>query len=213
MSDNVTASAGTADGAIFATDQISTIHWPFAKLAWGPRDTANEVDKASGKSLPVQGEAAQGASTTGNPVMVGLEARTSDGTAVTSGQVVRPIADSLGKAVVLQGATHDQHVDGTANFTGTTVADIIAAAGAGVRIAVTGILVTNAHATVGTKVNIRDGATVKAVGYAAAAGGGFTFANGGLPIFISTANTAVRAVPVTTGSDIDVTISGYKILN
>lgn len=213
MADNVTASAGTADGAIFATDQIGSVHYPISKAAWGPLDTANLVDKASGKGFPVQGEAAQAATTTGNPVMVGIEGRTTDGTAVTSGQVVRPIADSLGKQVYLQGAVHDLHVNGTTNYTNTSAADVIAAAGAGVRIAVTSILVVNGHATVGTKVTIRDGTTAKVVGFAAALGGGFLLQAGGRPLFISTANTAVTAVNTTTGSDVDVSIGGYKITN
>lgn len=51
MPDNVTAPAA---GAAFATDDIGGVHWPFTKLAFGPRDTANEVDDAAGKRLPVQ---------------------------------------------------------------------------------------------------------------------------------------------------------------
>ena len=282
MADNVTANAGSG-GAVFATDDIGPgVHWPFAKLAWGPRDTANEVDAASGKSVPMQGEAAHDAATTGNPVLtgarasaaaptdvsadgdavrlwalrngalavnvtaagalipgdatnglsvkavgaaahdaaasgnpllVGLEARTTDGTAVTSGDAVRALADTLGKQVVLQGAVHDLIATGTANYTTTSAADVIAAAGAGVRIAVTSILVTNAHATVSTKVTIRDGTTSKIVGYAAAAGGGFALNSGGRPLFITTANTAATAICGTTGADVDVSISGYKIAN
>lgn len=212
MADNVTANAGSG-GATFATDDIAGVHYPFSKVAWGPRDTANEVDRASGKAMPVQGEAAHGASTTGAPVMLGLEARTTDGTAVTTGQVTRALGDSLGKAVVLQGATHDMQANGTTNYTTTTAADVIAAAGAGVRIAVTSVIVTNAHATVSTKVSIRDGTTAKITAYAVAAGGGFTLSAGGRPLFITTANTAVTAVCATTGADVDVSVSGYKISN
>ena len=211
MADNVTANAGSG-GATFATDDIAGVHYPFSKLAWGPRDTANEVDRASGKSLPVQGEAAHGASTTGAPVMLGVEARTTDGTPVSTGQVSRLLGDSLGKAVVLQGATHDMQANGTTNYTNTTGADVIAAAGAGVRIAVTSILVTNASATA-TKVSIRDGTTAKVTGYAAASGGGFALNGGGRPLFITTANTAVTAICATTAADVDVSVSGYKITN
>ncbi|MDQ5946014.1 MAG: hypothetical protein QG619_1437, partial [Pseudomonadota bacterium] len=75
--------------------------------------------------------------------------------------------------------------------------------------------VTNAHATVSTKVTIRDKTTTtkKIVGYALAAGGGFTLAAGGRPLLISDANSAIEAVCGTTGSDIDVSISGYTISN
>jgi hypothetical protein len=159
------------------------------------------------------GAAAHNAAVSGNPVLNGLEGRTTDGTAVTSGNAVRALADTLGKQVVLQGSVHDLRSNGTANYTTTTAADVIAAAGAGVRIAATAILVTNAHATVGTKVEIRDGTTVKIIGYAAPAGGGFQHNNGGTPLFISTANTAVTARCVTTGADVDVSISGYRIAN
>jgi hypothetical protein len=212
MADNVTANAGSG-GAVFATDDISSVHYPIGKTAWGPLDTANLIDRASGKGLPIQGEALHDAATTGAPVLIGGEARTSDGTAVANGDAARVTLDSLGKVVMLQGATHDQQANGTANFTNTTGADVIGAAGAGVRIAVTSILVTNAHATVSTKVTIRDGTTAKIVGYALAAGGGFILSAGGRPLFISTANTAVTAICGTTGSDVDVSISGYKIGN
>jgi hypothetical protein len=213
MADNVTASAGTGDGAVFATDDITSIHWPYAKLAWGADGTANIVAAASGKAVPTQGEAAHDAAVTGNPVLGGGEARTSDGTPVTSGDVVRTLHDTLGKQVVLQGAVHDLQSNGLTNFTNTTGADVIAAAGSGIKIAVTSVLVVNAHATVGTKVSIRDGTTAKITGYAAPLGGGFNLSAGGRPLFITTANTAVTAICATTSSDTDVSISGYRITN
>lgn len=58
MPDNSTANAG-AGGDVFATDDIvggptGNAKWPFAKLAWGPLDTANVVDDAAGKRVPVK---------------------------------------------------------------------------------------------------------------------------------------------------------------
>lgn len=53
MADNKVSNPG-AGGATFATDDIGGVDWPFAKLAWGPRDTANEVDDATGKRFPVK---------------------------------------------------------------------------------------------------------------------------------------------------------------
>lgn len=212
MADNVTANPGSG-GAVFRTDDIAGVHYPITKLAWGADGTANELARASGLALPVQGEAAHDAATTGAPVLIGAEARTSDGTPVANGDVARLTVDTLGKLVVLQGATHDRQVNGTTNFTNATGADVIAAAGAGVRIAVTSILVTNAHATVSTKVSIRDGTTTKITGYALAAGGGFSLSAGGRPLFITTANTAATAICGTTGADVDVSLSGYTIGN
>jgi hypothetical protein len=50
MPDNVTAPAG---GVSFATDEIGGVHFPYAKLAWGPNDTATPVADANGARLPV----------------------------------------------------------------------------------------------------------------------------------------------------------------
>lgn len=215
MADNVTASAGTADGAIFATDQISTTHWPFTKLAWGPRDTANEVDRASGKSIPMQGEALHDAPTTGAPVLMGTESRTSDRTAVSSGDVSTNISDTLGKQIVVEGAIHTLHGNGYANFTNTSAADLVAAQGAGIKIVITAVMVTNAAAAVSTKVTVRDKTTTtrKLVGYAYQTGGGFVWSAGGAPLLISDANSAIEAVCGTTSSDTDVSVHYYTITN
>lgn len=212
MADNVTANAGSG-GATFASDDISSVQWPFVKLAWGPRDTANEVDKASGKSVPVQGEAAHDAATTGNPVLVGAEARTSDGTPVTHGDAVRVLADTLGKQVVLQGATHDLQISGTTNYTSTSAASVIAAGGSGVKFAVTSIVVTNGSTSVNTKVNILDGTTVMFKASALASGGGFSVNAGGRPLFVTSANSTLAASCTVTGADVDVSIGGYKYTN
>lgn len=103
-------------------------------------------------------------------------------------------------------------VTGTTNYTNATAADVIAAAGTTVRLCPLTILVTNAHAATGTKVEIRDGTTVKFIGYAAAAGGGFVLraVNDDTPLFIGTANTAITARCVTSGSDVNVSIIAIK---
>jgi hypothetical protein len=214
MADNVTANSGSG-GAVFATDDIGSVHYPRSKVVWGPDGTANDTAAASGKGLPVQGEAAHDAATTGNPVLIGAECRTSDGTAVSNGDVVRLITDTLGKTVVLQGALHTLRGTASVNYTNTSAADLVAAGGAGVKIVVTSILVTNAAAAVSTKVTIRDKTTTtrKIVGYAYQTGGGFTFSNGGAPILISDANSAIEAVCGTTSSDTDVSVHYYTITN
>lgn len=62
MADNSQADVG-AGGDVFATDDIAAgptgaAKWPFAKLAWGALDTAEVVDDAAGKRVPVKvGEA------------------------------------------------------------------------------------------------------------------------------------------------------------
>lgn len=175
--------------------------------------SVNATLLTSTATTEVVGDAAHNAAVSGNPLLNGFEGRTTDGTPVTSGNVVRGLADSLGKQVVIQGAIHDLQANGTTNYTNNAAADVIAAAGAGVRIAVTSVMVTNAHATQGTKVTIRDGTTSKITGYAAPAGGGFVLQTGGRPLFITTANTAATAICGTSGADVDVSLSGYKIAN
>lgn len=155
------------------------------------------------------GVAAHGAAISGNPVRNAGRALIADYTAVTTGQTADLITDTLGKQIVLIGALPGNSLSGTANYTTTTGADAIAAQAAGIKIAVMGIMVTNAHATVGTKVSIRDGTTTKLTGYAAALGGGFALA-ATTPIFYTTAATAVTAICATTGADVDVSVWGYK---
>lgn len=52
MADNATTSLGTGDGITFATDEISTIHFPRVKLIHGA-DGVNAGDVATGNPLPV----------------------------------------------------------------------------------------------------------------------------------------------------------------
>lgn len=52
MADNVQASAGTADGAVFATDDVSSVHYPRVKLSWGVDGAASDVSLSN--PLPIQ---------------------------------------------------------------------------------------------------------------------------------------------------------------
>jgi hypothetical protein len=180
-------------------------------IAEGDNNIGN-VDIVSLPDVTVVGKGAHDAAVSGNPILAGFEGRTTDGTAVTSGDAVRGLADTLGKQIVILGSVHDLKVSGKANYTNNTASDLIAASGAGVKIVVTSVLVTNAHATVSTKVEIRAGTTVKIQGYALAAGGGFTLSDP-QGLFITSANEAVTGRAVTTGSDVDIFVSGYKIAN
>jgi hypothetical protein len=143
----------------------------------------------------------------GSPVKIGARARTSDITAVAADDRTDAVADILGKTVVMPYALPGAATDGTANSTGTGDTSVIAAPGAGVRLYITCITVTNAHATVGTKVSIKDGTTAKLKVYAAAAGGGAIIP---LPVPLRlTANTALQFANATTGADVDVSAVGY----
>lgn len=97
----------------------------------------------------------------------------------------------------------------TAAITDTSAASVLAAAGAGLRNYITSLTVTNSHATVSTVVEIRDGtSTVIHRAYAVAAGGGYTI---WFPTPLrGTANTAVNAYCITTGSNVYVSASGFR---
>lgn len=53
MADNVTASAGTSDGAVFATDDATGVHHPYVKVEWGGDNTQTKVDSGA-SALPIQ---------------------------------------------------------------------------------------------------------------------------------------------------------------
>ena len=158
-------------------------------------------------TVPGGGVAHDGADS-GSPVKVGGRARTSDIAAVASDDRTDMVADTLGRQVVTLDQIPENSLSGKATFSNTTAADVIAAQGAGIRIHVTDLGVTNAHASVGTKVEIRDGTTVLWQAYAAPGGGGFAH-RFRRPLRLS-ANSALTARCVTTGADVDVNASGFK---
>lgn len=92
-------------------------------------------------------------------------------------------------------------------ITNTTVNTLIPAGGGSTIIYVTQILVTNAHATVGTVVNILEGGTKIYVGYAAPAGGGFSI-NFSTPLALSGSNP-LEVSCSTTGSNVYVSANGF----
>ena len=103
----------------------------------------------------------------------------------------------------------DTLVSGRVVLTNTTAGTVIAAV-AGHKIAVTSVLVVNADDVDSTRVEIRDGTTVKMQGLASADGGGWSHRAHG-PMFEGTENTAITARCVSAGADVDVFISGYLI--
>jgi hypothetical protein len=99
----------------------------------------------------------------------------------------------------------------TAAMTGTTSTSLLAAPGSSLRNYITGIWVSNSHATVGTDIELQDGnaGTTFAVLPAAAAYGGAA-ATLPIPLRQPTANTALFVKNTTTGASTRVTAVGYK---
>lgn len=69
MADNIAVTPGS--GALVAANEIGGVKHQRVKMEFGGAGTATEVDASSGNGLPVQGEAAENAAATGNPVQVG----------------------------------------------------------------------------------------------------------------------------------------------
>lgn len=69
MADNVSVTEGS--GVVVAADEIAGVKHQRVKTQWGGDGTANDVNTAAGKALPVQGEATEDAASTGNPVLIG----------------------------------------------------------------------------------------------------------------------------------------------
>lgn len=194
----------------FATQAAQSGTWTVQ-----PGNTANTTAwlvTGTGGTFPMSGVAAHDAAVSGNPVLVGMEARTSNGTAVANGDVTRPQATIEGKTVTkphsVYGATWT-YAAASGGITNTTAATLKAAAGSGVRNCLTGIQVINGSASVSTEVVVRDGAggTVLHRGWAQVDGGGYA-ANFDVPI-CGTANTLLEAVPITTGSATYINAQGY----
>ncbi len=172
----------------------------------------NNIGDVDVLTLPgtVGGVAHDAAASGCNPVLAGLEARTSEPTSVANGDLVRPHASVTGKQVVHVGAIPGLQIQGNLNETNNTASDVIAAQASGIKIAVMSVTCINKHATVSTTITIRDGTTAK-IGplQCKADGGGFHMNGGGFPLFVGTAATAVTALAGTTGSDVDIFVSGY----
>ena len=118
--------------------------------------------------------------------------------------------DDLGKQVVMPYAPPVNQVQGiTAAMTATTSTAVIAAAGASIRNYITDVTLINTHATVGTEIDLLDGATIVGRFYVPALS--TLYKTFGVPLK-GTANTAFNAQNVTTGSNTFVQATGFKAI-
>lgn len=159
------------------------------------------------------GDVASGSSDSGNPVKLGFVGKSSEPTAVTTGQRVNGYADLVGKQIVLPYANPENFVSGaiTTAMTGTTSTSLVASPGGSLRNYITQVTVSNSHATVGTDVVLQDGSggtTLYTIPAAALYGGAvITFPT---PLRQPTTATALYCANVTTGASTKVSASGYK---
>lgn len=159
------------------------------------------------------GDVAHDGADSGNPVKVGGKATSAEPTAVASGDRANFITDLVGKLITLPYSNPENFVSGaiTTAMTGTTRTSLVAAPAAGLRNYITTIIVSNAHATVGTDVTINDGdtTTVLMTIPAAAVYGGATITLP-VPLRQPTTATALYCANVTTGASTKVSAVGYK---
>lgn len=158
----------------------------------------------------IQGRAAHDAAISGNPVRLGGRAVNTDVAAVSNDDAVDLVTDLTGKQVVSVGAAYSMLVSG-ADTVDTSPTQVIAAGGAGFKLYIMNLLVTNGDADTGTIVKLTDGSGGATLwrAYAAAGGGGFAH-NAAVPLFATTANTALYAQCETIDATVQVNASGYK---
>ncbi len=177
-------------------------------------DVAAVVAISPNNTILTQGAAASGASVSGNPLLQGAKAVSSEPTAVTTGQAIAAISDLVGKQIVLPFANPENTLNGQISSamaaTTSTAVTGMGAQGAGVRNYVTACTFSNTSATVGTMINLQDGSGGTVLWQAPAA-----INYGGAVIQFptpikTTANTGLFAVNVTTGSSTFVSCTGYK---
>lgn len=152
-----------------------------------------------------------GSAPTGNPYLLGLEARGDDRVGVASGSVVRAVADLNGKQIVQPFAPLGMRLNGLAGVQGTGSRTVIPAQGSGFRIAVTAITAVNGSPTYPSELVLHDGTTSLYGGYCGERGGGFAPNGGGFPLFITAANAALQAVNLASGASTNVNVSAFRV--
>ena len=145
--------------------------------------------------------------------ILGLEARSTEPTAVADADATRGISTLLGKQVTIPyaiPASTWQYASVAGGVTDTSDDEAKAAAGASIRNYITSVQVINGHATVNTEVVIKDGSTIIWRGYAHNSGGGAAAKFD--PPLRGTANTAVNVTNITGGSATYFNLQGFVAL-
>jgi len=171
------------------------------------------VTTCSTVTMLTGGGVAHDSADSGNPVKVGARAAAtlSDDTMVANGDRTDAVSDLDGALLVRSGfPLGDLISERITNTDGSSTAFTNFGATASTRNYVTAISLFNSSATAGY-VDFRDG-TAGSVLFTVAipAGGGAVIANGGVPLFGTTANTALAFDVSAALSTVYISISGYK---
>lgn len=181
------------------------------KLAANSGVDIGDVDVTS--AVITGGAVAHDSADSGNPIKIGARARSSEIAAVAENDRADLVTTLAGKLITHPYTNPENIVSGaiTTAMTGTTSTSLVAAPGAGLRNYITTIIVSNAHATVGTDVIIQDGSggtTLLTIPAAALYGGAVLTLP--VPLVQPTTNTALYCANVTTGASTKVSAIGYK---
>lgn len=155
------------------------------------------------------GDVAHDSADSGNPVKIGGKARQTNPAAVADGDRVDATFDDVGRQVVVLNAARDLETHAKVTLSNTTETTLLAAAGSGVFLDVTKLLITNTSSTA-VRVDLRDatGGTVQLeVAIAANGGAVIDFA---VPLRQTTANNAWTAQLSAAVSDVRVFMQAVK---
>lgn len=160
-------------------------------------------------SVTAGGAAAHGATTSGNPVRIGMNALTANPTAVTTGQTANLISTLIGALVQKPYSIPeaDWAYAGAAIINTTDVP--LKAALASNRNYLTGMQLQNTHATVATEVVIKDGVTVIWRGFLPANMQTLVDIDFATPLKATT-NTALNFACITAGANVYINAQGYQ---
>ena len=207
---NATAANLKAEVTLAAAQTLATLTTITNDV--GIKDNGNSITVDNGGTFAVQakGTTAESGAIADNPINTGGTAVNAPKTVVHNGDAVGFVANLIGQQIMFPYTNPENFKYGnTSDITNTTPTTIIAGTASNY-LYVTHILVTNSHATVGTFVNITEetSGTVLYTGYAAALGGGFSVTLP-TPLRLPTAGKAIQCTPVTTGSNIRASATGF----
>lgn len=207
--------SGAAVSGAFADGAINTIGSRADAKSTATDTTAVSLMQVTKQiSASVQAPVGTGATGSGVPASAVYEsgqAKSSDITAATTGNLVGATYDLLGKQITQPYALPQQTVQGvTSAMTATTSTQVIAGVASNY-IYVTQVTVGNSHASVGTMINLQDGSGGTTI-YSIPANYGFggaviTFTT---PLKVPTSGNGLYAVNGTTGANTYVSAVGFK---
>jgi hypothetical protein len=199
----------TEDGSGNAITSNSTTTTSTRGLDLNIRSILNTAPTTAGKLDVIAGNAT-GVAVPAFGMPMGMQARTTEQATTTSTYNIIPVADKVGKQIVLPYANPENFVAGLATATGTSATAVIAAQGSGLFLYITAISVVNTGATTSLVTIEWDTASAQTAAWyminPAGGGDNITFPN---PLKAPVANKNIGFVCGSSSTTQYVSISGY----